>query len=233
MPTRQVSPFPLIEWGVAARVCPGQAVSGDAYVVKLFPTGILVAVVDGLGHGEAAKTAAKLAIATLDGCDSESVKASFQRCHEILGHTRGVVMTVAFIHAFENAIRWMGNPKGEGNCRYCPRSHLTGSLTWLGVGNVEGVLFRTDAFCNAVHERASLMGGTVGGLMPPLQPRVLSLMRGDLLVLATDGVESGFTKGLSLDQPAQRIVDGIMEKHYKQTDDALVLAVRFLGMPDE
>jgi phosphoserine phosphatase RsbX len=233
MPRNQASPFPLIEWGVASRACPGEAVSGDAHLVKLFPTGVLVAVVDGIGHGAAAQSAAKLAIDTLNACEFDSVKYNMQRCHEVVSHTRGVVMTVAYIQAFENALKWMGNPAGQGNCRYCPRTHSTGSLTWLGVGNVEGVLFRTDAFGNAVHERASLFGGTVGGLMPPLQPRVMSLMRGDLLVLATDGVESGFTKGLSLQRPTQQIVDGIMEKHYRQIDDAVVLGVRFIGMPDE
>jgi phosphoserine phosphatase RsbX len=233
MPHRQKNLSPLIEWGVASRTCPGQVVSGDAFLVKPFPSGVLVAVVDGIGHGEAATAAAKIAVQTLDAGASESVKLNIRQCHETLGDTRGVVMTVAFIHAFEDPIKWMGSPRGEGNCRYCPRTHLTGSLTWLGVGNVEGVLFRTDAFANAVHERAALHGGTVGGQLPPMRPRVMSLMRGDLLVLATDGVESGFSQGLCLDQSPQRIVEGIMEKHYKRTDDAVVLAVRFLGLPDE
>jgi phosphoserine phosphatase RsbX len=233
MPNQPESSSPLIEWGVAARACPGQAVSGDSYLVKTFPAGVMLAVVDGIGHGAAAKTAANLAIKTLDDYESQFVKLNFQRCHKTLEHTRGVVMTVAFIHAFEDPIKWMSNPAGQGNCRYCPRTHLTGSLTWLGVGNVEGVLFRTDAFSNAVHERASLYGGTVGGLLPPLQPRVMSLMRGDLLVLATDGVECSFSRSLQLDQSPQQIADGIMEKHYKQIDDAVVLVARFLGLPDE
>ncbi len=58
-------PPPLIEWGVAAQPLEGEAESGDLHVVQRFPKGVLVAAVDGLGHGPEAAAAARSAVATL------------------------------------------------------------------------------------------------------------------------------------------------------------------------
>jgi hypothetical protein len=54
-------PLPCIEWDVAMRALAGQVVSGDQYLGKPFVNGVLVAVIDGLGHGEDAAAAANLA----------------------------------------------------------------------------------------------------------------------------------------------------------------------------
>ena len=56
---------PLIEWGVAARNLPGEVVSGDLYIVQESDMGVLVGVVDALGHGSDAAAAAALAVASL------------------------------------------------------------------------------------------------------------------------------------------------------------------------
>ena len=51
-----------LEWGVASQAYPGETSSGDSWLVKELPEGILVAVVDALGHGgEAAPAAQKVA----------------------------------------------------------------------------------------------------------------------------------------------------------------------------
>ena len=55
-----------IEWGVASRSLPGQPTSGDRSIVKAFYDGVLMAAVDGIGHGEEAATAAAVAAATLE-----------------------------------------------------------------------------------------------------------------------------------------------------------------------
>ena len=56
----------LIDWGAAALTLPGQSRSGDRQAVVLFPGGALVAVVDGLGHGELAAVPAETAIEVLE-----------------------------------------------------------------------------------------------------------------------------------------------------------------------
>src|SRR2546430_17453382 len=72
----------LIDWGVASSALPGQAQSGDLRLVKPVATGVLLAVVDGLGHGAEAATAARTAVTTLDEHASESVLALLQRSEE-------------------------------------------------------------------------------------------------------------------------------------------------------
>ena len=114
-------PPTLLEWGVAARALPGERASGDLHLVETFTGGVLVAVVDALGHGEDAAVAARLAVATLAKYASEPVDALVQRCHQALRRrTRGVVMSLASFDATER------------------------TMTWLGIGNVEGFLYSAD-----------------------------------------------------------------------------------------
>ncbi|MBI3303159.1 MAG: SpoIIE family protein phosphatase [Deltaproteobacteria bacterium] len=209
-----VTPPPvLIKWGVAARALAGQTASGDLHVGTPFPGGVLVGVVDGLGHGEEAAAAANIAVATLAAYAHESVIPLLQRCHEQLKGTRGVVLSLASFNAQESA------------------------MTWVGVGNVEGVLWRADVDARPASVSIPLRGGVVGYQLPPLRAAVLPVTRGDLVVFATDGIRSSFAQGLPLsdrllrqapDGP-QHIADRILAQYGKNTDDALVLVVRYLG----
>src|SRR5205814_9273794 len=72
MPEASVGAPALIEWGVASLALPGEAESGDRHLVKPVGTGVLVAVVDGLGHGAEAASAAKAAVAALERHATES-----------------------------------------------------------------------------------------------------------------------------------------------------------------
>jgi len=120
MPRASVDASIVIDWGVASSALPGQTQSGDLHLVKPVATGVLLAVVDGLGHGAEAATAARTAVTTLDEHASESVLALLQRCHWALKGSRGVVMSLAFADRQQN------------------------QLTWAGVGNVECMLFHAD-----------------------------------------------------------------------------------------
>ena len=111
----------LLEWGVAAVAIPGEKESGDLHFVEPFLNGALLAVVDGLGHGCEAAVAARNAVETLRAHPQESVITLLNRCHENLRATRGVVLGMAAFNAVED------------------------TMTWLGVGNVEGMFFRHDA----------------------------------------------------------------------------------------
>src|SRR5437660_6318818 len=153
MPEASVGAPALIEWGVASLALPGEAESGDLHLVKPVATGVLVAVVDGLGHGAEAATAARTAVTTLEEHASESLLALLQRCHWALKGSRGVVMSLAFANQQQNA------------------------LTWVGVGNVECMLFHPDAATPATPIRASLVtrGGIVGSELPPVRAQVVPL----------------------------------------------------------
>ncbi len=51
--------MPLVEYAVAKFVLPGQCESGDHHLVCCNPSGILIAAIDGIGHGEEAAYAAE------------------------------------------------------------------------------------------------------------------------------------------------------------------------------
>src|SRR3954449_7476897 len=107
-----------LEWAVATRALAGQGESGDAGLVVSLTGGALVAVIDGLGHGSAAATAARAAVRVLSAVAHGSTVDLARRCHAALQGTRGAVMTLACLDA------------------------ARGTLEWLGIGDVEGVLVR-------------------------------------------------------------------------------------------
>src|SRR2546426_10933736 len=83
---------PLIDWGVATLALAGQTESGDHHLVKPVGRGVLVAAVDGLGHGAEAAAAARAAVTALDRHAAEFLIPGVPKCHEALIRTRGVVM---------------------------------------------------------------------------------------------------------------------------------------------
>ena len=196
---------PLIEWGVAARPLQGEAASGDLHVVQALSNGVLVAAVDGLGHGPEAAAAARSAVLTLEGYAHEPVISLIKRCHESLTRTRGVVMSLASFNALDN------------------------TMTWLGVGNVEGALLRADDTASPARESILLRGGVVGYQLPALHASILLVTRGDVLILATDGIRGGFAEDVTLSDPPQQIAEQILARRASGTDDALVLVARYLG----
>jgi serine/threonine protein phosphatase PrpC len=205
MDREAADPLSLVEWSVAARAMPGEEVSGDRHLVKATASGMLLAVVDGLGHGPEAGEAAEAAVNALAACTSESVMAMLQICHDSIRHTRGVVIGLARFGASD------------------------ATMTWLGVGDVDGVLLRARAGPGKGKEYLLLRGGVVGYGLPPLHPVSHPVERGDVLILATDGIRGGFADQVNVAEPARQIADRILAQHCKGTDDALVLAARYLG----
>lgn len=193
----------LIEWGTASKAFGYDQKSGDLSLVKPLDQGALVAVADGVGHGEEAEVAARIAIATAEAHASEPLDSILRQCHLALRGTRGVVMSLA---------------------SFAPGGN---TLNWLGVGTVEGVLLHQDA--KAMREEVLLVkAGLVGDGLPPLYTSRVSIGRGDLLIMTTDGIGPGFSEHVVLNNPPQEIAEHILTWHRLATDDALVLAVRYI-----
>ena len=197
---------PLVEYGVAKFSLPGQDESGDQHLVCCNQNAILIAAVDGIGHGEEAANAAKVAISILKGGVDQPVICLMDQCHEKLRLTRGVVMSLASIDP------------------------MHGMMTWLGIGNVQGALMRNGARKGSVQETLLLRAGVVGSQLPPLQAAVLPIARGDTLYFVTDGVRNEFAPSLSALENPQRAADRILDQYQSGTDDALVLVVRLTGI---
>ncbi len=191
-----------MHWASASRALQGESVSGDLSVVVPFAAGILVAVVDALGHGPEAAFAAKVAATTLEHYAGTPVVPLARRCHDMLVKTRGVVAGLASVDL------------------------RTSTLTWISVGNIEGLLVRAGG------PRASIVqaGGVLGYKFPRISSgENLKLSRGDRIVFATDGVREEFTDSIPGDEPPRRLAESILRRFSKGTDDALVLVAEYDG----
>lgn len=194
----------LIEAAVAEAAMPGEDESGDLHLIAPHPGGVLVAAIDGLGHGGEAAEAARTARSTLARDPGADLTDLLVSAHTALARSRGVVMSlVAFVPG--------------------------GSLTWLGVGNVEGTLVRADERPVRRADSILLLGGVVGFQLPRLRPSTTAVQPGDLLILATDGIAAGYVPELDPDGDPKALADRILAQYRKGGDDALVLVARYLG----
>jgi negative regulator of sigma-B (phosphoserine phosphatase) len=191
----------MIEWARVGHPLPGEQTSGDLGVVLPYKGGILVGVIDGLGHGKDACLASQRAEQTLAKNPSDPLDQLVERCHEALRETRGAVMSLASFSRH-------------------------GSMTWLGVGNVEALLVHAGSDqTEAIPSR----GGTVGYLLPKLTVTTLTVRHGDTLVLATDGIRHGFKQEVRATRSPQEIAEQIVEHWARETDDCCAIVARYVG----
>jgi phosphoserine phosphatase RsbX len=192
-----------LQLGVAERALPGESRSGDRAVLAAFEGGALVAAIDGLGHGVGAAEAADAAAEVLVAHPDDEPTHLLDACHQALSRTRGAVMTLAWFDLRHER------------------------LSWTGVGNVEGRLVHAAAGLGAPTEGALTKGGVVGYNLPSIRVTSAELLADDVMVLATDGIDSGFADAIRAGGAAQEIADRILAEHGKQGDDALVVVVRY------
>lgn len=202
------STWPLVlERGVAGLAHEGEGRSGDVAVFAPSSRGGLVAVIDGLGHGDAAADAAEAAADILCAKVELPPQDLLERCHAALRRTRGAVMTLAWFDLEQR------------------------TMEWTGVGNVEARFVRAGDAADARHASPVVLGGVVGYNLPQVRLGTIPLEPGDAVVLATDGVAADFSVSLESGVAAQELAERVLERHGKGNDDALAAVVRYLGPP--
>jgi serine phosphatase RsbU (regulator of sigma subunit) len=200
--------FGPIEWARAGRPLPGEYTSGDQGIaIGIGDDAALFGMVDGLGHGPDAASAALSAVDAVKRASSERLEVLVQLCHRVLDGTRGVAMTLARI------------------------DFAASTLTWTGVGNVTAELVAKAPTGIHLRSTARLTGGIVGYRIPEIRPaQVLSIRPGDLLVMSTDGIAEDYLEHIDFAASAVVIAERLLAKHAKETDDAMVLAARHRGV---
>jgi serine phosphatase RsbU (regulator of sigma subunit) len=195
-----------IQWSVATQIHQGEKFSGDNYLVQPVGDTILIAAIDGLGHGSEAAVASNAAISVLQSNAAQPLELLFTICHKELASSRGVVMTLVVV------------------------DHSSQCLTWAGVGNVEGRLLRADKTSSHPEEILLLRNGVVGHNLPStLSISTLQIFQGDAIILATDGIRPEFSSRLHIGRSAHQIATDILARYSKGTDDALVVVARYRG----
>lgn len=190
-----------LDRGVAGAPHAGEERSGDLAVFVPTAVGGLACVIDGLGHGPEAADAAERCADVVRANADAGAQDLMQMCHEALVKTRGVVMTVAWFDLEAS------------------------TLSWAGVGNVDARLVRQGPELR--EEVALVFGGVLGYRMPNVRQATMSLDRGDLVVMITDGIDAAISPALTGGGAAQKLADRIFEMHGKGSDDALAVVVRY------
>ena len=155
--------------------------------------------VDGLGHGQHAETAARAALDYVAGHLWEPLAHTFAACDLAISHTRGVAMGIAVID--EDA----------------------GTMCYAGIGNTRLMIVGENT------TRLSSDYGIVGGGYRALTPETVPIMPDDLVILFTDGLAetvdtSGYDGGVLGD--TQRLSERILQDWGREADDAAVLVFR-------
>ena len=194
----------VLERGEAGEALAGEERSGDLAVWVPYEGGALVAAIDGLGHGGPAADAAEAAAEQFHRHAGEEPETLLRNCHQALRSTRGVVATIAWFDL------------------------ETAGLTWTGIGNVEGRLVRADRDRGDSLDSPTLFGGVLGWSLPGVKLVRTTLAPGDCVVMATDGVAADFGSSLMPGVPAQEQAQRVLASHARGSDDALVLAVRWV-----
>ena len=194
-----------LDWAVAFERFPGEQVCGDVHVITPFRGGVLLGVIDGVGHGSAAAQAARMAVASLERSDAGTLADAVTTCHKDLQQTRGAALSLVAIH-----------PKAD-------------ELSGVGVGNVEMVLHRASRTAKSALGTIVPRAGIVGHILPTLRETTMTISSGDVLILASDGISPQFTEYAPGTETSQMIAETILRTYRRQNDDALVLVARYLG----
>lgn len=194
-----------LSWGGVAVPLEGEEACGDAWCVRRLDRegGALMLMVDGLGHGRSASEAAHAALRVFQSrANDDDPVSQIEHVHEGVRHTRGAAISVARIDV---------------------RSE---TLTFAGVGNVAGTIVAPGA---APGRKMTSHNGTVGHVMRRVQAFQHPFPPGSLMVLATDGVSTGWSlsayPGLCEAHPL--LIAAVIYRDFgRGRDDAGVLVAR-------
>jgi anti-sigma regulatory factor (Ser/Thr protein kinase)/serine/threonine protein phosphatase PrpC len=203
-PSNSPAPAAWVEFGAATRALRNARENGDAFLVRQWAGNALIAVIDGLGHGQYARTAALAARCYVEQHFDRPLPDLFRGADRACRATRGVVMSLA---RFE----------------YQNRENVTVA----SLGNISVRVFDSRKQTAALARR-----GVVG--LSSLSPlvTVCPWTPESILIMHSDGVGSRWNwqdfAGLG-EQSADRIARELLAKLGKHEDDATVLVARGLS----
>ncbi|WP_129642309.1 ATP-binding SpoIIE family protein phosphatase [Peristeroidobacter agariperforans] len=179
---------------------PGEVVCGDRWCYHERVEGLLVAGVDGLGHGLGAEHAATEACRTFDAEKHRPALRLLQMMHEALRPTRGAAVTLL-------EVDWDA-----------------GRVTSVGVGNVAAALIN-----GAETKRIATDNGIVGHVMSRPRELTHSCQADTVLVLHSDGLTASWQAdrypGLMQHHPA--LIAGVLYRDCRRgRDDSLIVVIR-------
>lgn len=198
-PSAPVASCPLA-FGAATRAYPGQPVNGDAFVIKRWDHQALVAVIDGLGHGQHAHRASQAARTYVERHFDRSLIHLFRGTGHACRSTRGVVMAVAHFD-------WRQE-----------------TLTFGSIGNIEARVLNSPE-----PVRLMIRRGILGGRAPDPKITEHPWDPAYTLILHSDGLRTHWNwEDFSHldDEPATVTARELLFALGKDDDDATIIVVK-------
>jgi len=198
---RKTESCPL-SFGVATRAYRNIELNGDAFVVRRWNEFALIALIDGLGHGQYANIAAQTAREYIENHYDQRLEALFRGAGRACRATRGVVMALA-------RFDWKAEPI---------------TLTFASVGNIGARVFGIPTPMNFIVHR-----GVVGLNAPNPVVAEYSWSSDYILVLHTDGLQTMWRWNdfpELAEAPAAYAARFLLQALAKDNDDATVIVVR-------
>lgn len=189
-----------MKFGVINRALKGEKLCGDAYFIKEFENRILIAVIDGLGHGDDAAAASNAAVEYIKNHYQKSLTEIIKSCHEELKNTRGAAIGIALIDLKSSTLRY------------------------AGVGNIE-VRVKSRTVIRPVS-----INGILGYNLRKVREEEFPYSPGDLIILHSDGISTKFDLNLYppefLGQHPQTIAERIATEFGRERDDLTIVVAR-------
>ncbi len=181
--------------------CDGESICGDAAVIVSLEHGLLIGVIDGLGHGQPAYAVSSIAEEWLKSHADIDVAEVADRLSEHLKGTDGAAIGLCFLE------------------------HETGLAHFAGIGNT---VLRT--FGRARESRLVSRDGIAGRTAVRAKAYSTQLQPGDLLLLYSDGISTQFRleqyPTLLNEEPAT-LARSIVTRLARRYDDAACIAARW------
>ena len=189
-----------LDIGAATRPMPGSKINGDAYLIKRWGPNSLVAVIDGLGHGQYAHRASQKALNYIKNHFDQPFPNIFTGVGRECLTTRGVVMALALFQMDQKR------------------------LTFASVGNIETRLINVPPKMTPGIRR-----GILGHNAPRPMINQFAWKPEYIMVLHSDGIRSHWDPGdipAVSSLPPQAAAKRLLDNLAKENDDAVVVVIK-------
>ena len=185
------------KFGIFSRSKYGEKYNGDTYFLKHFEDKAIAAVIDGLGHGQAASEASTIARLYLVENYKKPLDVIINGLHERLKGTRGVVISIALIDDKE------------------------GVLEYVGIGNVLTRIFNSTTPINPVK-----YSGCLGYILRNFRVFRYPWIKGNIIIMTSDGISERYVTNKYPNFFKKHpiiIASTILKEYGKAHDDATIL----------
>lgn len=196
----EVSALEILDYAYFGHSCFGERISGDNAIIEERNGLVLLAIIDGLGHGKDANIMSKEIEKFLRENWTNNVKETLLKLHQHCQGTLGAAVGLAVLKV------------------------STGELSYCGVGNTVIRILGNRS------KRLPSMDGVLGTRMRTPVIHSLDLTPSDILLLYTDGIKDRFDlddyRSILYESP-QSIVKNIVRRFGKKYDDATCIVLKY------